>query len=396
MNKISHIDSLKQICSLLYIFFLFFIFILFHPSPSLSQVHRHKLPIRQKDTPFERPGYYLLMNETFEGPLDSSRWDRSGIGDENWECTKNYRHLEKQVYTQNGKLHIEIKPNPTEGCAYLGGEIKTFEYKEGSRFRNYWLFPGSYLEVRAKVPMGYGVASAGWLYSFGVNEVDMWEYWDEHEDRYQINYHWGEAYEKGKFDSDPYEVKLLDKVGSSIQMDEQFLTFGLEWDSTYIRHYLNGKLIKSYDLTQSKPRGADRSYLLKTPAFLRFNTAAAMRAPNIYLPDSLSKFLVLDYVRYYRKSGEWALPVFHVDDSIQKHPYGGGGSISVAYHPDASYRWFAPDFDVSDNSDPKCMCERVWLSFGPDLEANRSYPVFLSVEFPTGHREIRVWDVFVK
>lgn len=366
----------------------------FHPG--FSQGHRHSIPPVKVDTSTLRPGFYLIMDENFDGPLDEKRWDKSGPGDENHGCMKNYRHVEDHVFTRDGKLFIEISKNRGDGCAYLGGEIKTFEYKEGSTYRNYWLFPGSYLEVKARIPMGYGVASAGWLYSFQVNEIDMWEYWDEQQDRYQINYHWGSSYKDSQYDSDPYEVKARNLSGDPLPLHEKFLTFGLEWDSSYIKHYLNGTLIKTYYLDQeTSPRKA-RPYHPKTPAFLRFNTAPAMRSPEIYLPDSLQKYLILDHVRLYRKTGEWALPEMQVEDTLQKHSYGGGGNISVAYHPDASYRWYAPDFQLSENSDPKCMCERIWLAFGPELKPQRSYPVFLSVEFPTGHKEIRVWNVYIK
>ncbi|MCI4671188.1 MAG: family 16 glycosylhydrolase [Bacteroidia bacterium] len=339
--------------------------------------------------------YYLLMEENFDGPLDKKRWDKSGIGDENFDCTKNYRHVERNVFTKDGKLWIEVSKNSNEGCQYLGGEIKTFEYKEGSSFRNYWLFPGSYLEVKAKLPMGWGVASAGWLYSFDVNEVDMWEYWDEHKDRYQINYHWGKAYQKDSFKSDPFSVKLKDTHGAAVNLDEQFLVFGLEWDSTFIRHYLNGKLIKSYDLNQRAIFRSKQIYDPKTPAFLRFNCAPAMRCPEIYLPDSIKKYLELDYVRYYRKQGLDALPTLSVDDTLEWHAYGGGGSLSVAYHPDARYQWYAPDFHIADNSSPKCMCEKIWLSFDADLERGRSYPVILSVTFSSGYRELRSWRIYI-
>lgn len=351
----------------------------------------------------ENPLFQLVFADNFDS-LNLRKWNLGEKGDDIAKCDgAGVMKLPRLVsVTPEGYLKLDIKEENCEGCPVIAGEVKTVSTFDD--FHSYWLYPGSYLEIRAMMPFGANVGSSGWLYGAWqkqYHEIDIWENYRKEADSYQTDYIWGETQQTTDLIST--KIKLQDEAGKSFSFEGKWMIFGLSWENNKIKYYINNQLFQELDLTQKPPKGVldhTPAYYPTSPFELRIgvgghlNTNPKIKKRKITLPNGESKSLLVDYVRVYR------LPTYKIiqDTDIPKEicmyaDGSNGANIGCTYYPDASYTWSSPAFDFKPNMPPHIFNHNQWMTIKKGTELGKSYPVTLTISFPWGYSETRTWEV---
>lgn len=364
-----------------------------------------------------RPGWRLIFSDEF-GVFDPSVWDRSTPGDDLHPyghpeiCSKNGNTCmnEDNVLTPSGgALPLRTKSGEAmNACGFSGAEIKTFSNgiwsDPNDPFRHWKLPINSYLEARIKVPECKGVGGGFWLYGgtgwdgggppYFTNrffEVDMFELYGNVADQFQANIHYGKKYNDPTHQNHPHTVEVRDMFGQPVDLEQQFLTFGVHHDNEAITMYLNDVEYKKYFFS-GFGNAKHNTYLRPLPFNIRLGTGNSTLRPQTpaeceYLPTLFE----VDYVRIFMPAEDRAIKYLNgsAHNFCTDHSWGDGEKVKVTYLPGASYQWDATGLFNFESlvQDRAGNNEEWWVRVVPGTPVG-TYTVNLTVTFPNGVQEV--------
>ncbi len=195
----------------------------------------------------------LVWSDEFEGSglPDTTKWAYN-IG--NWGWGNN----EPQYYTdmrtenarqENGTLIIEARKNDL-GHPWTSARLTT-QGKESFLYGK--------IEYRAKVPVGRGTWSAGWMLGDDYKDELSWPYCGEIDVLetvgYEIDDETGNGINHATCHTRAYYFKQNNQIGSEIKvsnMNGEFHTYAIEWYPDRIEAYLDGEKYFTYDKNKNE------------------------------------------------------------------------------------------------------------------------------------------------
>ena len=206
-----------------------------------------------------------------------------------------YTNRTQNAQVQDGNLVITANKETytgTDGIArqYTSARIKTqglFDQKNG-RF-----------EARIKIPQGQGIWPAFWMLGNNIGtvgwpncgEIDIMENIGKEPDKVHGSMH-GPGYSGGNSLTGTYAVP-------SGKFADDFHIFAIEWETSVVRFYVDGKLYETRTPADIPP---GTSWVYDHPFFILLNVAVGGDWPGS--PDNSTVFpqtMVVDYVRVYAK-----------------------------------------------------------------------------------------------
>jgi beta-glucanase (GH16 family) len=246
------------------------------------------------------PTYVVVWSDEFSGANgslpDASKWvmETGGGGWGNNEL-ETYTNRTQNAQVQDGNLVITANKETytgTDGIArqYTSARIKTqglFDQKNG-RF-----------EARIKIPQGQGIWPAFWMLGNNIGtvgwpncgEIDIMENIGKEPDKVHGSMH-GPGYAGGNSLTGTYAVP-------SGKFGDDFHIFAIEWETSVVRFYVDGKLYETRTPADIPP---GTSWVYDHPFFILLNVAVGGDWPGS--PDNSTVFpqtMVVDYVRVYAK-----------------------------------------------------------------------------------------------
>jgi beta-glucanase (GH16 family) len=235
----------------------------------------------------------LVWSDEFnkDGAPDSTKWAYNiGTGSNGWG------NNEAQFYTneltnariENGKLIIEARKENKGGKSYTSARLITLG-------KTTWTY--GRIEVRAKIPKGFGTWPAIWMLGENINsvgwpacgEIDIMEhvgkdqdvmFWSIHTKR--LNWTLGTQ-------------QTFSKRVNGISND--FRVFKLDWTKERLQFYIDDVL---YFTVNNDGRGVD-FYPFTAPQYLLLNLAIGGNAGGSTIDDSIFPVrMEVDYVRVYQ------------------------------------------------------------------------------------------------
>lgn len=338
------------------------------------------------------PGYKLVFDDEFN-TLDRSVWDLSGPGNDGPSYdAADFLSKSNQVTINPSNvseplgsiLKIQARKGEDRNMTpFSAGEIKTFNNHSWSNqppnFRNWTMTPGQYLEARIKIPYCPGINSALWLYGItGAQddpnrrffEVDIIESFSEIPSHFWTNIHYGKAYADKSHRNKGREIKVKNLKNKKVILKDIWLTFGLEYNETDIKMYLNGALYNTYKLYPNSTKKKYR-YLKALPAFIRLGVGkASVESTQAEACQDYPVFLDIDYVRLYTKEN---LPSIYFLNNYENIPLSAtkgrensGFNMQVNYIPGVKYRVVDEqnliDIIHNENYITACQCDQWWIS----------------------------------
>ncbi len=267
--------------------------------------------------------YQLVWFETFSGTqLDESVWsfETGGHGWGNNEL-QYYTSSSDNVFIEDGKLVIQAKKENYSGKNYTSARVitmgkKTFKYGK--------------MEARIKLPYGQGIWPAFWMLgqnfsSIGwpaCGEIDIMEMIGGGTNDRTI---YGTAHWSDNGSHASYGGKK--SISSGIFADD-FHIFGIEWDETAIRWFLDGEQYHVIDITPSGLSEFHNEY------FFILNVAVGGEWPGS--PDGTTVFpqrMEVDYIRVYQEVStdveDEAVPASFDEISVYPNPFNNQATIVV-------------------------------------------------------------------
>ena len=247
--------------------------------------------------PTESAEYELVFSDEFNQPdgsrPDESKWvscERQGATWNRWLADR------PEVYfIQDGKLACRAIPNPyqdedpvpmiTGGVKSQGKFAFTYGKVECRALSNPWIgnFPAIWMMPADN--------SKGWP---NAGEIDIWEVIDTDERSYHtIHSNWTYNLHQGPQSSFNTPVKL-----------DRYHTYGLEWDATSLKWYVDGKLVGTYEkstdssvLNQGQWPFDKHFYLILNQSVGNGAWAANADVNHVYETT-------FDWIRVYQKKGQ--------------------------------------------------------------------------------------------
>ncbi len=263
----------------------------------------------------------LVWSDEFNGSsLDTSKWGYEiGTGASGWGNNElqYYTNRTDNAYVSGGALHIRAKRESYGGKNYTSARLNTngkFTFKYG------------YVEARLALPSSQGIWPAFWMLGANIGsvgwpacgEIDIMEAINA-ENRTYATCHWDcnghSDYGKntGNFDITQYH------------------TYGLQWDSQYIRMFVDGN--KIYEMYIENNAGGTEEF--HRPFYLLLNVAVGGNWPGFAVNDSaFPQEMKVDYIRVYQEN-----PSFNSSSSSNvDHNTGSGntGNTGNTGNPPAS------------------------------------------------------------
>jgi len=242
-------------------------------------------------SPTSYPGYTLVWNDEFSGVLlNPSDWTfELGTGSNGWGNNELQYYRSQNTSVANGLLTIEAREENFGGRNYTSSRIKTQTKQK---------FLYGKIDIRAAMPRGQGLWPALWMLGESITsvgwpasgEIDIMEMigGSGNEGTVHGTVHWDNA---GGHASYGGTTSL-----SSGTFADEFHVFGIEWDSTAIRWYLDGVQYHVIDITSGNLSEFHEEF------FFIFNVAVGGSWPGS--PDGSTFFpqrMLVDYVRVFEK-----------------------------------------------------------------------------------------------
>lgn len=268
------------------------------------------IPEKQTATVLADSEYSLVWSEEFNGDsLNRSNWnvEVNGDGGGNNEL-QYYCDDTKNIEVSGGTLKIHALKENYMGKNYTSGRITTQGKQE---------FKYGKVEARIKVPSFSGAWPAFWM--LGANyrsvgwpacgEIDIMEAINTENKTYST-VHW--SYNGNHADSG---------LGTTVTNRTDWHVYGVEWDSKYMRFYVDGEIFFEQDINvTSSQMGAFRKEY-----FIILNLAIGGNWPQWNIDDSAfpdKSTMEVDYVRVYQKESyeeEYTGPTVTVEqDSVKE------------------------------------------------------------------------------
>ena len=222
----------------------------------------------------------------WEFDVEGNAWDWGNNEDQNYTPAEN-----KNAWVENGTLIIEARkenytaPEDNETKEYTSARLRT-------RNRGDWTY--GKIEVSAKLPGGKGSWPAIWMLStpepYGgwpkSGEIDIMENIGSEPTTIYVNA-WNEGNES------------TDGTGGTVEVDSIYTNFhlyGLEWDSTELRFFVDGVQVHRY-----QKLGDATQWPYNHPFHLLLNLAIGGDWEGAADPAIFPIRMEVDYVRVYQK-----------------------------------------------------------------------------------------------
>jgi beta-glucanase (GH16 family) len=210
----------------------------------------------------------LLYVDNFDGPvLDAASWATLTPWRTEYANGELGFYNSSEVTVANGELLLTSEKRPTGGREYTSGIVTSLPRQK---------FSYGYFEIRAKLPKGAGIWPAFWLTNDQGFEIDVFEMLGHQPDREYMTLH-----ENRKI--------VFQHAYTGPDFSAGYHTFGVDWQPTYVRWYVDGVLRAEY----AHKMPAD-------PLWICLNTAVGGGWPgppkaSTHFPQTYS----IDYVRVY-------------------------------------------------------------------------------------------------
>lgn len=255
----------------------------------------------------EKKGYTIKLNEDFEGnEINWMLWDKwSAEGNASFRSKTSSVASTDCIKVENSKCTLFVRKNDGGNYSefpFKSGQINTsysYNWVDGKKVeKGFWKNYG-YLEICCKVPAkGKLFWPSFWLWGdIWPPEIDIFEFMDEkdvhdiHTKGISMSTHWG--YENKKNESKIFGsmiVKSLRKFfGTTVNFDEHFHTYAIEWSPDYIDFYIDN--VKVYRNIYYVPDN-------------KMSIQVGVGTQDQFVPteeDLLNSDYVIDYIRWYEK-----------------------------------------------------------------------------------------------
>ena len=232
-------------------------------------------------------GYKLVWSDEFNGKsIDPNKW-KYDIGGDGWGNNEleYYTNRKENVYVSKGYLHIKAKKESYQGKDYTSARLLTkgkFEFKYG------------YVEAKIALPKGNGIWPAFWMLGRNIDQVG-WPACGEIDILETINTE-NKVYSTCHWQSNGGHAQYgLNSKNFDVT---KFHTYSLEWDSNYIRTFVDGTKFYEMKITG----GTGNTGALHNKFFLILNVAVGGNWPGFSVDSKqLPTEMPVDYIRVYQR-----------------------------------------------------------------------------------------------
>lgn len=240
-------------------------------------------------------GWNLQWQDEFNQPLSSSNWTAEiGTGGNGWGNNEleYYTNRAQNLQVTNGNLEITALKEAYGGKEYTSGRIKTKDLKQ---------FTHGKIEARIKLPSGQGIWPAFWMLGSNIDSVG-WPKCGEIDIMERVN---NNSSINGTVHWDANGHASYGKTSADLDFS-QYHTYSVEWDSTYIKWFVDG--VKYNEFYIENNTGNTEEF--QKPFFILLNLAVGGDWPGS--PDAATAFpakMYVDYVRVYSAGDATTTPV---------------------------------------------------------------------------------------
>lgn len=236
------------------------------------------------------PSWNLVWSDEFNGTsLNRSNWTPEiGTGSGGWGNNElqYYTDRAQNVQVTGGNLVITAQKESYGGMNYTSARIKTQDLKS---------FTYGKVEARIKLPSGQGLWPAFWMLGSNISTIG-WPKSGEIDIMERVNLN---PYVNGTVHWDAGGHAEFGRVSGNLDFS-QFHVYSIEWDSKYIRWFVDGQQFNEFYIEN----GTGNTEEFQRPFFLLLNLAVGGNWPGS--PNSSTPFpsqMLVDYVRVYQDTG---------------------------------------------------------------------------------------------
>lgn len=236
------------------------------------------------------PNWNLVWSDEFNGTsLNRANWTPEiGTGSGGWGNNElqYYTDRAQNVQVTGGNLVITAQKESYGGMNYTSARIKTQDLKN---------FTYGKVEARIKLPSGQGLWPAFWMLGSNISSVG-WPKSGEIDIMERVNHN---PYVNGTVHWDAGGHAEYGRVSGNLDFS-QFHVYSIEWDSKYIRWFVDGQQFNEFYIEN----GTGNTEEFQRPFFLLLNLAVGGNWPGS--PNNSTPFpsqMLVDYVRVYQDSG---------------------------------------------------------------------------------------------
>lgn len=236
------------------------------------------------------PSWNLVWSDEFNGTtLNRSNWTPEiGTGSGGWGNNElqYYTNRAQNVQVTGGNLVITAQKESYGGMNYTSARIKTQDLKS---------FTYGKVEARIKLPSGQGLWPAFWMLGSNISTIG-WPKSGEIDIMERVNLN---PYVNGTVHWDVGGHAEFGRVSGNLDFS-QFHVYSIEWDSKYIRWFVDGQQFNEFYIEN----GTGNTEEFQRPFFLLLNLAVGGNWPGS--PNSSTPFpsqMLVDYVRVYQDTG---------------------------------------------------------------------------------------------
>ena len=254
------------------------------------------------------PRWKLVWSDEFERPggtgdtIDPAKWQYELGMIRNREAQL-YTDRRENVRVEDGcliiearKEHVPIPGNPGRFAEYTAGSVETFSKGAWTHGR---------VEVRAKLPKGWGMWPAVWLMGTNITdvgwpacgEIDVMENVGYEPDKIHASIH---VKGEGKDGKEGREVSETSTVVVD-QLAKEFHLYAMEWDAKQVRISVDDRPYFTFDRSDAK--GQEKPWPFDKPMYLKLNLAVGGTWGGKFGIDEsvFPQKFVIDYVRVYER-----------------------------------------------------------------------------------------------
>ncbi|MGY5343308.1 RICIN domain-containing protein [Paenibacillus glucanolyticus] len=236
------------------------------------------------------PNWNLVWSDEFNGnSLNRANWTPEiGTGSGGWGNNElqYYTDRAQNVQVTGGNLVITAQKESYGGMNYTSARIKTQDLKT---------FTYGKVEARIKLPSGQGLWPAFWMLGSNITSVG-WPKSGEIDIMERVN---NNPYVNGTVHWDAGGHAEYGRVSGNLDFS-QFHVYSMEWDSKYIRWFVDGVQFNEFYIEN----GTGNTEEFQRPFFILLNLAVGGNWPGS--PNNATPFpsqMLVDYVRVYQDNG---------------------------------------------------------------------------------------------
>lgn len=242
----------------------------------------------------------MVWSDEFNGnSLDTDKWNLE-TGADGWGNNELQNYTSTgNVTVSDGTLTIEARKENSSGANYSSARINT--HKKAS-----WTY--GKIEARIKLPFGQGIWPAFWMLGENIDTVDYPRCGEmdivemiggkslDNGNNNEATI-WGSLHRPNNNPNKKAEVKSITSSfmnPKDVNFGDDYHIFGIEWDTTSVRHYVDGELYQNTDIS-SKTDGFE---VFHKPFYIILNVAIGGNWPG--LPNQTTIWpqkMMVDWVR---------------------------------------------------------------------------------------------------